>query len=107
MNNISINDQLYLAILQKATQIQSNPKGLSDYQTQGKADSIVIKLNNIIILLLLELNKNLEKAKQQASQDKNIEELIEQLKKIELILPKEKEKAKTTKPKTWTFFQHP
>ena len=41
MNDI-LQDKLYLAILQKAAQIQPNPKGLSYHQPQGKADSVMI-----------------------------------------------------------------
>ena len=42
MNDI-LQDKLYLAILQKDTQIQPNPKGLSDHQPQEKEDSLIIK----------------------------------------------------------------
>lgn len=56
-----MNDPLYQTILKRSEQIQKLPEGLSEHQPQGKTDQVIIKQNNTIILLLLELNTKLEK----------------------------------------------
>jgi len=112
-----MNNLFYQEVLRKTAQFQANPEGLSDYIPPGKTDSISVKQNNLIIFALLELNKNLEdqitainkkldillenKIPTKGKQENDIQDLIEQLKRVELTPQEDRPK----KDKTWTFFQ--
>lgn len=103
-------EPLYLKALKFTASIQPEPQGLSDHQPPGKSDQVIIKQNNTIITLLLELNKKLEKLIKEKEVIKEqplnseIEELITQLKNIEITPPKERP-IPVRKPQKWTFFQ--
>ena len=100
----------YTKALKFAGSIQPDPQGLSDHQPSSKSDQIIIKQNNTIIVLLIELNKKLDKITKEKEvikeQPKNteIEELINQLKNIEITPPKERPTI-VRRSQKWTFFQ--
>jgi len=114
-----MNNPFYQEVLRKTAQFQLNPEGLSDYIPPGKTDSISVKQNNLIIFALLELNKNLEDQiteinkkldsllekkipTKKDKQENDIQNLIEQLKRVELTPQEDRPKRKD---KTWTFSQ--
>ena len=81
------------------------PLDYKEFNPQSKSDQIIIQQNNIIISLLLQLHKKIDK--KEKSEGKNIsttgvEELIEKLNKIEITPQKEKI---IKKQKKWIFFQ--
>lgn len=102
-----MNDPFYLDALKKTKRIQKSPIGFSDHQPSGTSDQILIKQNNIIIQLIIELNKNIERIIQRNKAPieipPSIDELVEQLKKVELT--PQIEKTTIRKKKSWTFFQ--
>ena len=112
-----MNNLFYKEVLRKTAQFQANAEGLSDY-TPGKTALISVKQDNLITFALLELNKNLEDQiteinkkldillenkipTKKGKQENDIQDLIEQLKRVELTPQEDRPK----KDKTWTFFQ--
>jgi len=105
MSDIEL-DPIYEEALKLTERIQPNPEGLTSYIPQGKADQTIIKQNNTLIILLLEINKKLDKIikeKEIKTEIPKVDDLIEQLKRVE-ITP-QKDRIKIRKPQKWTFFQ--
>ena len=55
MNNLS-KDKIYLQILEKAKNFHNIPEGLSSKNPISKTDLILVKQNNIIIILLINIS---------------------------------------------------
>ena len=100
MNNIS-NDKTYLQIKEEAKIFHSLPKGLSSEVLVRKLDLTIIKQNNIIIILLININHKLEKLQDKSSSSKlqDIEDLIKGISNLEI----GKLKKSIAIPKTYTF----
>ena len=85
MNNIS-NDKTYLQIIEEAINFHSSPEGLSPEVHVSKSYLTIIKQNNIIILLLININQKLEKLqdKPSSSKSQDIEDLIKDISNLEI-----------------------
>ena len=70
MNNIS-NDKTYLQIIEEAKNFHSSLKSLSSKVPVSKSDLTIIKQNNIIILLLININQKLDKLQDKPSSSKS------------------------------------
>ena len=101
------------------------PTDYKDYIPNAKSDQITLQQNITIISLILEIIKKIEiivprleliservrllseqqkEKNKETSKNKEVEELIDQLKKVEITPQKEKVKI-TRKAQKWTFFQ--
>ena len=77
MNNL-LKDQTYLKILEEAEIFHNIPEGLSSENPVSKTDLTLVKQNNIIIILLLNISQKLSKIhdKSSSSKPQDIEDLI-------------------------------
>ena len=130
---MSEEDINYNKALEKSKNYHSDPEGLSRHIPSSQTDKILLKQNNTIIELLLDLHRKIDiliKGKEtqkplhkepelpelhkkidilinKETQPKNnleIDELVNQLKRIELT-PKQERKNIIRKPQKWTFYQ--
>lgn len=87
---------------------QIKPEGFSTYVSASQAETVIIRQNNTIIAILLEINERLDKLLKgktaEQPQQSGIEELITKLNNIE-ITPKTEKVKISRKPQKWTFFQ--
>ena len=100
MNNL-LKDQTYLKILEEAKIFHSIPEGLSSEIPVSKTDLTLVKKNNIIILLLLNISHKLSKIhdKPSSSNPQDIEDLIKGINNLEIGKPKKS----ITIPRTYNF----
>ena len=100
MNNL-LKDQTYLKILEEAKNFHNIPKGLTSENPVSKADLTLVKQNNIIILLLLNISQKLSKIydKPSSSKPQDIEDLIKGINNLEI----GKTKKSKTIPRTYNF----
>ena len=77
MNNLS-KDQTYLQILEEAKNFHNIPEGLSSKNLVSKIDLTLVKQNNIIILLLINISQKLVRIynKPSSSNTQDIEDII-------------------------------
>ena len=88
MNNL-LKDQTYLKILEEAKNFHNIPEGLSSENHVSKTDLTLVKQNNIIILLLLNISQKLSKIydKPSSSKTQDIEDLIKGINNLEIGKP--------------------
>ena len=100
MNNISY-DKTYLQIIEEAKKFHSSLEGLSSKVLVSKSDLTIIKQNNIIRLLLININHKLDKLQDTPSSSKpqDIEDLIKGINNLEI----GKSNKSIAMPKTYTF----
>ena len=101
----TIENPTYLKAITEASAF-GKPEGFSSHIAGSAADNIIIKQNNTIIALLLEISNKLDKViKEKETQNSHypeIDELVNKLSKIEITPIKERI---IRKPQKWTFFQ--
>ena len=100
MNNL-LKDQTYLKILEEAKIFYNIPEGLSSEIPVSKTNLTLVKQNNIIILLLLNISHKLSKIhdKSSSSNPQDIEDLIKGINNLEIGKPKKS----ITIPRTYNF----
>ena len=100
MNNLS-KDETYLQIIEEAKNFHNIPEGLSSKTLVSKTDLTIIKQNNIIIILLININKKLGRIqdKPSSSNTQDIEDIIKGINNLEI----GKTKKSIAIPKTYTF----
>ena len=100
MNNI-LKDQTYLKLLEEANKFHNIPEGLSSEKPVSKANLTLVKQNNIIIILLLNISHKLSKIydKPSSSKPQYIEDLIKGINNLEIGKPKKS----ITIPRTYNF----
>ena len=100
MNNLS-KDETYLQIIEEAKNFHNIPEGLSSETLVSKTDLTIIKQNNIIIILLININKKLGRIqdKPSSSNTQDIEDIIKGINNLEI----GKTKKSIAIPKTYTF----
>ena len=100
MNNLS-KDETYLQIIEEAKNFHNIPKGLSSKILVSKTDLTIIKQNNMIILLLININRKLGRIhnKPCSSNTQDIEDIIKGINNLEI----GKTKKSIAIPKTYTF----
>ena len=100
MNNLS-KDHTYLQILEEAKNFQNIPEGLSSENPVSKTDLTLVKQNNIIILLLINISQKLGKIydKPSSSNTQDIEDLIKGINNLEIGKPKKS----IAIPRTYNF----
>ena len=100
MNNL-LKDQTYLKILEKAKIFHNIPEDLSSENPVSKTDLTLVKQNNIIIILLLNISQKLSKIQDKSSSSKpqDIEDLIKGINNLEIGKPKKS----ITIPRTYNF----
>ena len=100
MNNL-LKDQTYLKILEEAKIFHNIPEGLSSETPVSKTDLTLVKQNNIIIILLLNISHKLRKFhdKSSSSNPQDIEDLIKGINNLEIGKPKKS----ITIPRTYNF----
>ena len=100
MNNL-LKDQTYLQILEEAKIFHNIPEGVSSENPVNKADLTLVKQNNIIILLLLNISQKLCKIydKPSSSKTQDIEDLIKGINNLEIGKPKKS----ITIPRNYNF----
>ena len=89
MNSIS-KDKTYLQIIEEAKIFHSMSEGLSSIISISKTNLTIIKQNNIIILLLININQKLDKLKGKPSSSKtqDVEDIIKGISTLDLGKPK-------------------
>ena len=89
MNNL-LKDQTYLKILLEVKIFHNIPEGLSSENPVSKTYLSLVKQNNIIILLLLNMSQKLSKIhdKSSSSKPQDIEDLIKGINNLEIGKPK-------------------
>ena len=99
MNNLS-KDQTYLQILE-AKNFHNTPEGLSLENTVSKTDLTLVKQNNIIKLLLINISQKLGRIydKPNSSNTQDIEDLIKDINNLEIGKPNKS----IAIPRTYTF----
>ena len=100
MNNL-LKDQTYLKIFEEAKTFHNIPEGLSSENPVSKTDLTLVKQNNIIIILLLNISQKLSKIhdKSSSSKPQDIEDLIKGINNLEIGKPKKS----ITIPRTYNF----
>ena len=100
MNNI-LKDQTYLKILEEEKNFHNIPEGLSSENPVSKTYLTLVKQNNIIIILLLNISQKLSKIhdKSSSSKPQDIEDLIKGINNLEIGKPKKS----ITIPRTYNF----
>ena len=100
MNNLS-KDQTYLQILEEAKNFHNISEGLSSENPVSKTDLTLVKQNNIIILLLININHKLGRIydKPSSSNTQDIEHIIKGINNLEI----GKSKKSIAIPRTYTF----
>ena len=100
MNNLS-KDETYLQIIEEVKIFQNITEGLSSETPISKTDLTIIKQNNIIILLLININQKLGRIhdKPSSSNTQDIENIIKGINNLEIA----KTKKSIAIPKTYTF----
>ena len=100
MNNLS-KDHTYLQILEESKNFHNIPEGLSSKNLVSKTDLTLVKQNNIILLLLINISQKLGKIydKPNSSNTQDIEDLIKDINNLEI----EKPKKSITIPRTYNF----
>ena len=98
MNNL-LKDQTYLQILEEAKNFHNIPEGLSLENHVSKADLTLVKQNNIIILLIINISQKLCKIYDKPSNTQDIEDLIKEINNLEI----GKLKKSITIPRTYNF----
>ena len=98
MNNL-LKDRTYLKILEEAKNFHNILEGLSSENPISKADLTLVKQNNIIIILLLNISHKLSKIYDKPSSSKDIEDLIKGINNLEIGKPKKS----ITMPRTYNF----
>ena len=100
MNNL-LKDQTYLKILEEVKIFHNIPEGLSSENPVNKTDLTLVKQNNIIIILLLNISQKLSKIhdKSSSSKPQDIEDLIKGINNLEIGKPKKS----ITIPRTYNF----
>ena len=100
MNNLS-KDHTYLQILEEAKNIHNIPEGLSSENPVSKKDLTLVKQNNIITLLLINISQKLCKIydKPSSSNTQDIEDLIKGINNLEIGKPKKS----IAIPRTYNF----
>ena len=88
MNNLS-KDHTYLQISEEAKNFHNIPKGLSSENPVSKTDLTLVKQNNIILLLLINISQKLCKIydKPSSSNTQDIEDLIKGINNLEIGKP--------------------
>ena len=84
--NSFLKDITYLHIIKEAKKFHNTPKGLTSYTPVGKTDLTIIKQNNIIILLLINISQKLDKIqdKPNSSNPQDLEDLIKGINNLEI-----------------------
>ena len=100
MNNLS-KDQTYLQILDEAKNFHNITEGLSSENPVSKTYFTLVKKNNIIILLLINISQKLGRIqdKPSSSNTQDIENIIKRISNLEI----GKSKKSIAIPRTYTF----
>ena len=100
MNNLS-KDHTYLQILEEAKNFHNISEGLSSKNPVSKTDITLVKQNNIIIILLINISQKLGKIydKPSSSNTQDIEDLIKGIDNLEIRKPKKS----IAIPRTYNF----
>ena len=85
MNNLS-KDQIYLQILEEAKSFHNIPEGLSSENPVSKTNLTLVKQNNIIIILLINISQKLGRIydKPSSSNTQDIDDLIKGINNLEI-----------------------
>ena len=100
MNNLS-EDQAYLQILEEAKNFHNIPEGLSSENPVSKTYFTLVKQNNIIIILLINISQKLGIIydKPSSSNTQDIKDLIKGINNLEIGKPNKS----IAIPRTYTF----